>query len=70
MYVAPLQGPYHPTARVYCGNMAGWRLWCSGESERKGLALCLGVPVNASVEALVVEVGVKLLCIRRQELAV
>ena len=38
--------------------------------ERKGLALCLGIPGRAGVEALEVEAGVKPFDLRRKELAV
>ena len=38
--------------------------------QRKGLAMCLGVPGTASIEALEVEAGVKPLRVRREELAV
>jgi len=38
--------------------------------QRKGLALCLGVPLTAGVEALEVEAGVRPLDIRREELAI
>ena len=38
--------------------------------QRKELAMCLGVPRTAGVDALEVEAGVKPLCIRREELAV
>ena len=52
---------------------AVWQVGDCGALEkvqRKGLALCLGVPGTAGVEALEVEAGVKPLCIRREELAV
>ena len=51
-------------------------VWQSGKCEildrvqRKGLALCLGVPATASLEALEVEAGVLPLDLRREELAV
>ena len=38
--------------------------------QRKGLAVCLGVPGTASLEALEVEAGIKPLDIRREELSV
>ena len=38
--------------------------------QRKGLAMCLGVPGTAVIEALEVEAGVKPLCIHREELAI
>ena len=45
---------------------------CSGleKVQRKGLALCLGIPGTAGLEALEVEAGVKPLELRREELAV
>ena len=45
---------------------------CSGldRVQRKGLAMCLGVPGTAGIEALQVEAGVKPLEIRREELAI
>ena len=51
-------------------------VWQSGKSElldrvqRRGLAMCLGVPATASLEALQVEAGVLPLDLRREELAV
>ena len=51
-------------------------IWQSGKCEildrvqRRGLALCLGVPATASLEALQVEAGVLPLDLRREELAV
>ena len=38
--------------------------------QRKGLALCLGVPGTAGLDALEVEAGVKPLELRREELAI
>ena len=38
--------------------------------QRKGLALCLGFPGTAGLEALEVEAGVKPLELRREELAI
>lgn len=52
---------------------AVWQIGdCSGlqKVQRKGLAMCLGVPGTAGLEALEVEAGIKPLCIRREELAV
>ena len=45
---------------------------CSGleKVQRKGLAMCLGIPGTAGLEALEVEAGVKPLELRREELAV
>ena len=45
---------------------------CSGlaKIQRKGLALCLGIPGTVGLEALDVEAGVKTLELRREELAV
>ena len=45
---------------------------CSGleKVQRKGLAMCLGIPRTAGLEALEVEGGVKPLELRREELAV
>ena len=43
---------------------------CLEKVQRKGLAMCLGVPGTAGVEALEVEAGVKPLELRREELAV
>ena len=51
-------------------------VWQLGKSElldrvqRRGLAMCLGVPATASLEALQVEAGVLPLDLRREELAV
>ena len=51
-------------------------VWQSGKCEildrvqRRGLAMCLGVPATASLEALEVEAGVLPLDLRREELAV
>ena len=51
-------------------------VWQSGKCElldrvqRRGLAMCLGVPATASLEALQVEAGVLPLDLRREELAV
>ena len=51
-------------------------VWLSGKCEildrvqRRGLAMCLGVPATASLEALQVEAGVLPLDLRREELAV
>ena len=51
-------------------------VWQSGKCEvldrvqRKGLAMCLGIPITASLEAVEVEAGVLLLDLRREELAV
>ncbi|MEW8548699.1 MAG: reverse transcriptase family protein, partial [Candidatus Thiodiazotropha sp.] len=51
-------------------------VWQSGQCEaldrvqRRGLAMCLGVPATASLEALEVEAGVLPLDLRREELAV
>ena len=50
-----------------------WQVGNCGSLEkiqRKGLALCLGIPGTAGVEALEVEAGVKPLDLRREELAV
>ncbi|MEW8548387.1 MAG: reverse transcriptase domain-containing protein [Candidatus Thiodiazotropha sp.] len=38
--------------------------------QRKGLAMCLGIPGTAGLEALEVEAGIKPLAIRREELAI
>ena len=38
--------------------------------QRKGLAMCLGIPGTAGIEALQVEAGVKPLEMRREELAI
>ena len=43
---------------------------CLEKVKRKRLAICLGVPGMAGLETLEVEAGVKLLSIRREELAV
>ena len=51
-------------------------VWQSGKCEvldrvqRKGLAMCLGIPITASLEAVEVEAGVLPLDLRREELAV
>ena len=51
-------------------------VWQSGKCElldrvqRRDLAMCLGVPATASLEALQVEAGVLPLDLRREELAV
>ena len=51
-------------------------VWQSGKCElldrvqRRGLAMCLGVPATASLEALQVEAGVLPLDLRKEELAV
>ncbi|MEW8546772.1 MAG: reverse transcriptase family protein, partial [Candidatus Thiodiazotropha sp.] len=51
-------------------------VWQSGHCEaldkvqRRGLAICLGVPATASLEALEVEAGVLPLDLRREELAI
>ncbi|MEW8545279.1 MAG: reverse transcriptase domain-containing protein, partial [Candidatus Thiodiazotropha sp.] len=43
---------------------------CLEKIQRKGLALCMGIPGTAGLEALEVEAGVKPLELRREELAV
>ncbi|MCW4346280.1 MAG: ribonuclease H family protein [Candidatus Thiodiazotropha endolucinida] len=43
---------------------------CLDKIQRKGLAICLGIPVTAGVEALEVEAGIKPLEVRREELAI
>ena len=43
---------------------------CLEKIQRKGLAICLGVPMRASVAAVEVEAGVKPLELRREELAI
>ena len=51
----------------------GWQIGnCSPleKIQRKGLALCLGVPGTAGLDALEVEAGVKPLELRREELAI
>ena len=43
---------------------------CLEKIQRKGLAMCLGVPMTASAAAVEVEAGVKPLELRREELAI
>ena len=52
---------------------AMWQIGDCGVLEkvqRKGLAMCLGLPGTVGIEALEVEAGVKPLRVRREELAV
>ena len=65
MHASAVQCPSYPSVRLWqIGNCA-----CLEKIQRKGLAVCLGVPGTTGVEALEVEAGIKPLEIRSEELA-